>query len=512
MARAGRPPVPVGGQVRQRRRAAAAEGDRRRAEPGPGGAGAAPGAASRVRRAAAVHHALCRAARRGLRARDTARHPPHRAHRVSPSARAVAALPSRAPDRRRVARHRARLAWRVDAHELHAVLDHPGAPRVRPGRCRAAHEIRLALRGGDVRRGGDLHRLHHRDHRVAHGHPAARQRARLEGQHARHRQPAQLRDGEVLQQRGIRGAPLRRQSAEIRVGRGHERDVARAPERRPELHHRHRGDAAHDLRRPGGGRADADPGRSRAHQRSADPALHTTQLPRHGLSGDQAGAHRHGPHVRAAHGEPRDRGHRRRVGAAGGPRRGSLRERELQLRPEANDSARRELRDSRRQQGRGGGALGVGQVHALAPPLSLLRRERRPHHGARPRPPRREAGEPARRDRHRSAGYGALQRHDLLQHPLRPAGRVARRSHRGGARSPHPRLHREPARPLRGARGRARTEAFGRRKAARGDRAGAAQEPAHHDLRRGHVGARFAFGAGDPVGAAIASPRAAPRS
>jgi len=33
---------------------------------------------------------------------------------------------------------------------------------------------------------------------VAHGHPPARQRARLEGQRARHRQPAELRNGEVF--------------------------------------------------------------------------------------------------------------------------------------------------------------------------------------------------------------------------------------------------------------------------------------------------------------------------
>ena len=36
----------------------------------------------------------------------------------------------------------------------------------------------------------------------------------------------------------------------------------------------------------------------------------------------------------------------------------------------------------------------------------------------RPGRARRHAGEPARRDRHRAAGHGALQRHDLLQHRL----------------------------------------------------------------------------------------------
>ena len=96
---------------------------------------------------------------------------------------------------------------------LHAVLDHPGDPRVRPGGGGAAREVRLALRRDHVRRGGGLHRLHDPGDRVAHRDPPPRQRARLEGQHARHRQPAQLRDGQVLRQRGVRGAALRREPA-----------------------------------------------------------------------------------------------------------------------------------------------------------------------------------------------------------------------------------------------------------------------------------------------------------
>ena len=75
--------------------------------------------------AAPVDDAVRRAARSRVRARHAARDPAHRAQRLPPPARAVAALPPRAPDRRRLARHRARHARHLDAALLHAVLDHP---------------------------------------------------------------------------------------------------------------------------------------------------------------------------------------------------------------------------------------------------------------------------------------------------------------------------------------------------------------------------------------------------
>ena len=53
------------------------------------------------------------------------------------------------------------------------------------------------------------------DHRVAHALPPADERARLEGEHARDRQPAQLRDGQVFRQRGVGGAALRREPAAL---------------------------------------------------------------------------------------------------------------------------------------------------------------------------------------------------------------------------------------------------------------------------------------------------------
>jgi ABC-type multidrug transport system fused ATPase/permease subunit len=58
----------------------------------------------------------------------------------------------------------------------------PGDPGVRAGGCGAPQQVRLALRRSHLRRGRALHRLHRARHRVAHGDPAPRQRARLEGQ------------------------------------------------------------------------------------------------------------------------------------------------------------------------------------------------------------------------------------------------------------------------------------------------------------------------------------------
>jgi ABC-type transport system involved in Fe-S cluster assembly fused permease/ATPase subunit len=92
--------------------------------------------------------------------------------------------------------------------------------------------------------------------------------------------------------------------------------------------------------------------------------------------------------------------------------------------------------------------------------------DRRPGH------PRRAAGQPARRDRRRAAGHGAVQRHDLLQYLLRPSGLYPRTGGGGGAAgAASGRLHRVVAAGLRDHRRRARPEALRRREAARGDRA-----------------------------------------
>jgi ATP-binding cassette subfamily B protein len=55
---------------------------------------------------------------------------------------------------------------------------------------------------------------------------------------------------------------------------------------------------------------------------------------------------------------------------------GALRRGELRLRPGAAHPARRELRDPGRQDGGGGGAERLGQEHAGAPAVPLLRRAR----------------------------------------------------------------------------------------------------------------------------------------
>ena len=102
-----------------------------------------------------------------------------------------------------------------------------------------------------LRRGDDPH------HRLAHGLPPADERARLEGEHARDRQPAQLRDGQVFRQRGLRGAPLRREHAALGEGGGEEPDVAVVPQRHAERDHRHRRDADHVA----GDRRASSPGR-----------------------------------------------------------------------------------------------------------------------------------------------------------------------------------------------------------------------------------------------------------
>ena len=251
--------VPDHRQDRQRRRAAGAQGSGRFAGRADRRAGAAARSARRLRHPALLDHAVRGASRRRIRARDAARDPPRRSHRVPPHAQPVPALSSGATDGRRVARHRARHARHLDAAELHAVLHRPGGPGVHPGGGHPPHQVRLALRGGHLCRGSPLHRLQRRHHRVAHGNSPPGERAGLEGQHARDRQPAQLRDGEILQQRGIRGAPVRREPAEIRVGGGEERSLAGPAQHRAELHHRRRGDAADDprCRRRGGEDPDA---------------------------------------------------------------------------------------------------------------------------------------------------------------------------------------------------------------------------------------------------------------
>ena len=126
-----------------------------------------------------------------------------------------------------------------------------------------------------------------------------------------------------------------------------------------------------------------------------------------------------------------------------------LRERLLRLRAGAANPQGAQLRGAGRQDRCGGRPLGRRQVHHLAAPVPLLRRDRRPHPDRRPGHPRRDAEIAARRDRHRPAGHRAVQRHHPLQHPLRPLGGERRRGRGGGTTRADRRLHPHVAQGLR---------------------------------------------------------------
>ncbi len=110
--------------------------------------------------------------------------------------------------------------------------------------------------------------------------------------------------------------------------------------------------------------------------------------------------------------------------------------------PDRDHPARRELRDPGRPDRGRRRPVGLGQEHAGAAAVPLLRRRRGPDRDRRPGHPQRHAEEPARGDRHRPAGHGALQRHGAIQHRLRADGGRPGGGRGGGARGPHPRLHR----------------------------------------------------------------------
>ncbi len=121
---------------------------------------------------------------------------------------------------------------------------------------------------------------------------------------------------------------------------------------------------------------------------------------------------------------------------------GAFRACRVPLRSGARDIARCELRYSRGAHRGGGGGERGWQVHPVAIAVPFLRCECGEHLHRRPGHPQRDAGQPARGDRHRAAGYGAVQRHDLLQHRLRTSGSHARGSDRGRAVGAYPPFHR----------------------------------------------------------------------
>ena len=122
-------------------------------------------------------------ARRPVRQGRDARGAPARLPHLRAHARAVAALPSRAQDRRPHARARARPQRHRD-HRAHgdpaAVADHH---RAGADRRRADVAVRLALRRRDRRHRHGLYGLHLLRHRMAHRHPPQDERQRHRRQH-----------------------------------------------------------------------------------------------------------------------------------------------------------------------------------------------------------------------------------------------------------------------------------------------------------------------------------------
>ena len=148
--RAAGPRLPHRRQAREHHGAGGDEAHRRRALGAEAGDRHPGDDARRLRALARVLDALQRAARHRVREGRPARHAPHRARGVPPPARAVAALPPRAPDRRAHARHRAR-----HARHLHAALLHGVQRAADAARDRAGHRVP----------GVALRRVVRRDHR-----------------------------------------------------------------------------------------------------------------------------------------------------------------------------------------------------------------------------------------------------------------------------------------------------------------------------------------------------------
>ena len=160
--------------------------------------------------------------------------------------------------------------------------------------------LRLALRADHRRDRRGLHVVHVRGERAAHRHPPRDERQRHRRQHQGDRQPVELRDRQVLRQRGGGGAPLRHLDGALREGRDQDLPFAGHAELGPgaDLHRRH--DGVHAAGRARRHCRHAHHRRVRDDQRADDPALHAAELHGHGLPRDQAGARRPGSHVRAA--------------------------------------------------------------------------------------------------------------------------------------------------------------------------------------------------------------------
>ncbi len=198
---------------------------------------------------------LRRDARRGVRRRAAAHRPQGGAADLRASAPAVAALPPRPPDRRPVARDRAR-------HRRHRERAAPGGVQhpADPARGAAGHRASCGsmfdwrFAAGHVRARSSLYiafTFAFTNWRVQFRRDDERDRQR--GADQGDRQPAELRDGQVFRQRGARGAALRRRARALRARGGQKPGHAQHAQPRPGGDHR-------DRPRPG----HADGGRRRA--------------------------------------------------------------------------------------------------------------------------------------------------------------------------------------------------------------------------------------------------------
>ncbi len=268
-----------------------------------------------------------RPVRQGGDARGAAARLPHlRAH-----ARTVAALPSRAQDRRPDARAGAR----PQRHRDHRADGDPatGADRHRAGADRRHPDVavRLALCRADPGHRHRLHGVHLLRHRMAHRHPPQDERQRLRRQRQGDRLAAQLRDGEVFLRRGARGAALRQVDGALRERQRQRLYLARRAQRRAggDLHLRAR--RRHGDVRARNPRRHQDGRRFRADQRHDDPALPAAEFHGHGLPRDQAGDHRHRTDVLDPVARAGDQGRAGRAAARRHAGRRALRERRLFL-------------------------------------------------------------------------------------------------------------------------------------------------------------------------------------
>ena len=190
----------------------------------------------------------------------------------------VAPLPPGAAHRRARARDRARCRGDHLPARHRPVQHRPDPVRVRPGDRHPAGQVPLAVRAGHLPHHRRLRGLHLSRLRVADRHPARDEPARQRGQRPERRQPAQLRDGQDLHQRGVRARPSRSHACPLPERRDPLAHLARRAQFRPGRDHRARRHRDHDPRRPGRGRGHAHRRRRGPGQRLPPAALPAAQL------------------------------------------------------------------------------------------------------------------------------------------------------------------------------------------------------------------------------------------